>query len=263
MLMKPLWEGREVYAFAFGLYNLFYTDTLIKKFSDLHRDYLVIVRGLNYDLKLIINRVQRQLYKLYYADGSASMGIQVLLEELGVPYSLVQSTIDMNTARPPKQLAINPNGWIPVLIGDEAIYEAAAITIYLCDKYPSAKLAPSANEPTRGLFLQTLVYFSNSIQNAFQLNYYPDRFAETKECYSDVMLRGIRRLRETWKIIDDQIGNNDWILGDKFSAADIYLFMLTTWLKDSRNHPSVTEFPNVARIANKVELRPATQKVYN
>ena len=88
-MIEPLWEGREVYAYAFGLYNLFYNYTLIKKFSDLHRDYLVIVDGLNYDLKLIINRVQRQLYKLYYADGSASMGIQVLLEELGVPYNLV------------------------------------------------------------------------------------------------------------------------------------------------------------------------------
>ena len=260
--MKPLWEGREVYAYAFGLYNLFYTHTLIKKFSDLHRDYLVIVDGLNYDLKLIINRVQRQLYKLYYADGSASMGIQVLLEEIGVPYNLVQSTIDMNKARPPEQLAINPNGWIPVLVGDEAIYEAAAITIYLCDKYPSAELAPKTNEATRGLFLQTLVYFSNSIQNAFQLNYYPDRFAETEESHTNVMLRGIRRLRETWKIIDNQIGDNHWILGDKFSAADIYLFMLTTWLKDSRDHPSIIEFPNVARIANKVKLRPATQKVY-
>ena len=54
------------------------------------------------------------------------MGIQVLLEEIGVPYNLVQSTIDMNKARPPEQLAINPNGWIPVLVGDEAIYEAGA-----------------------------------------------------------------------------------------------------------------------------------------
>ena len=55
------------------------------------------------------------------------MGIQVLLEELGVPYSLVQTTIDMKKARPPEQLAINPNGWIPVLVGDEAIYEAAQL----------------------------------------------------------------------------------------------------------------------------------------
>ena len=202
------------------------------------------------------------LYKLFYADGSASMGIQVLLEEIGVPYDLVQSTIDMNEPRPPEQLAINPNGWIPVLIGDVAIYEAAAITIYLCDQYPSADLAPRPAQMTRGLFLQTLVYFSSSVQNAFQLNYYPDRFTETSDGYSGAMQRGIRRLRETWQVIDTQIGANQWVLGDKFSAVDIYLFMLTTWLKDSRGHPSVQEFPSVARISEKVLLRPATQKVY-
>ena len=53
ILMKPLWGGREVYAYVFGLYNLFYTYTLIKKFYDLHSDYLVIVDGLNYDFCLL------------------------------------------------------------------------------------------------------------------------------------------------------------------------------------------------------------------
>ena len=36
------------------------------------------------------------MYKLYYADGSASMGIRVILEEIGVTYELIESTLDMN-----------------------------------------------------------------------------------------------------------------------------------------------------------------------
>ena len=203
------------------------------------------------------------MYKLFYADGSASMGIQVILEEIGVAYELIQSTIDMKKPRPADQLAINPNGWIPVLVGDIAIYEAAAITIYLCDKHSEASLAPSFDDPSRGLFLQTLVYFSNSVQNAFQLNYYPERFCQTEERYSDAMARGISRLRETWKIIDSQIGVNEWVLGYKFSAVDIYLFMLTTWLNESRGHPSVQEFPNVSRIAGRVLARQPTRLVYS
>ena len=203
------------------------------------------------------------MYKLYYADGSASMGIQVILEEIGVAYELIQSTIDMNEPRPADQLAINPNGWIPVLVGDVAIYEAAAITIYLCDKHSEASLAPSVDDPSRGLFLQTLVYFSNSVQNAFQLNYYPERFCQSEEGYSNAMGRGVSRLRETWKVIDSQIGLSEWVLGDKFSAVDIYLFMLTTWLSESRGHPSIQEFPNVARVAKRVLDRPATKEVYS
>ncbi|MBN34613.1 MAG: glutathione S-transferase [Rhodospirillaceae bacterium] len=202
-------------------------------------------------------------YKLFYATGSAAMGVRTILEEVGADYELIQSTIDMDKPRPPKQLAINPNGWVPVLIWDDhAMYECAAITIFLCDRHAEAGLAPRQDEPERGVFLQTLVYFSSSVQNAFQLNYYPDRFADTPADEASAVRRGIRRLRETWGVIDDQIGDSQWILGDRFSAADIYLFMLTTWLNTSLGQPRVDKFPNVQRIANAVMARPSVQKVY-
>jgi glutathione S-transferase len=74
--------------------------------------------------------------------------------------------------------------------------------------------------------------------------------------------RGIRRLRETWTVIDDQIGNNDWVLGKNFSAVDIYLFMLTTWLSPTQGHPNISEFPNVERIANATMSRPSIRHIY-
>lgn len=203
------------------------------------------------------------IYKLFYALGSAAMGVRLILEEIGAPYELKQTTIDMDKPRPPEQLVLNPNGWVPVLLWDDkAMYECAAISVFLCDRHPEAKLAPGIDDPERGLFLQTLVYFSNSVQNAFQLDYYPDRFADTPADESSAQRRGIRRLRETWKVIDDQIGDSDWVLGEQFSAADIYLFMLTTWLRPSRGQPSTNEFPNVKRIADSVVSRPSVQLVY-
>jgi glutathione S-transferase len=151
-------------------------------------------------------------YKLFYALGSAAMGAQVILEEIGAPYELIQTTIAMDEPRPPEQLALNPNGWIPILVwGEKAMYECAAIT--------------PADEPS-------------------------------------AQRRGNRRLRETWKVINDQIGDNKWALGERFSAVDIYLFMLTTWLQTSRGHPSVVEFPNVKRIADAVLPRKSVQLVY-
>ena len=201
-------------------------------------------------------------YRLFYAKGSASDGVRVILEEIGVPYELIQSTIDRSKPRPPEQLEINPNGWVPVLMyGGNGIYECAAITIFLCDLHPEANLAPKFNEPKRGLYLQTLVYFSNSVQTAFQTNYYPDRFTDTNANEQSSQRRGIKRL-ETWKVIDDQIGDNEWVLGEHFSAVDIYLFMLTTWLKTSRGHPTTDQFPNVKRISDAVMSRPSIQVVY-
>ncbi|MEM8774340.1 MAG: glutathione S-transferase family protein [Pseudomonadota bacterium] len=203
------------------------------------------------------------MYELYYADGSASMGVRVLLEEIGVQYELLQTTIDMDKPRPAEQLALNPNGWVPVLVWDnQAMYECAAITVFLCDRHPDSGLAPGLNDPLRAVYLQTLVYFSNSVQNAFQLTYYPDRFADTPGDEPSAERRGNRRLRETWGVIDRQIADNKWLLGDKFSAADIYLYMLTTWLSDAKDHPKVEEFPSVKRIAEATSLRPSVQKVY-
>jgi glutathione S-transferase len=202
-------------------------------------------------------------YKLYYVDDTSAMGVRVLLEEIGAPYELIQTTTDRQTPRPAEQLKINPNGWVPVLLwGENAMYECAAITIFLCDRHSEANLAPAIDAPERGLFLQTLVYFSNSVQTAFQLDYHADRFADTPADEPSAQRRGHRRLRETWQIINDQIGDNKWILGDQFSAADIYLFMLTTWLEPSRGQPAVQEFPNVKRIADAVVLRPSVRLVY-
>lgn len=202
-------------------------------------------------------------YQLYYAPGSAAMGVRVLLEEIGARYTLLDTTIEMDAPRPAAQLALNPNGWVPVLIWeDRAMYECAAITIFLCDLHRDAGLAPALDAPERGLYLQTLVYFSNTLQTAFQQSYYPERFAETPEGFTGAQARANRRLRDTWGVINDQIGDNQWILGDRFSAADIYLYMLTTWLNPDQAHPVLDEFGQVARVARAVATRPAVQRVY-
>jgi glutathione S-transferase len=203
------------------------------------------------------------VYKLFYADKSASMGVRVLLEEIGASYELLETSVETGEPRPDAQIAINPNGWVPVLMWDGgSMYECAAITIFLCDRHRDANLAPSVDDPERALFLQTLVYFSNSVQNAFQLSYYPDRFADAPGDEPSAQRRGNRRLRETFQVVEDQIGADEWILGNRFSAADIYLFMLTTWLRTSIGHPPVTDFPNIKRITDKVLQRPSVQRVY-
>ena len=70
-------------------------------------------------------------YKLFFDKGSAAQGVQMVLEELGQPYELIQSTKDRSKPRPAKQLEVNPNGWVPALLYDDTgFYERAAITIF-------------------------------------------------------------------------------------------------------------------------------------
>jgi glutathione S-transferase len=65
-----------------------------------------------------------------------------------------------------------------------------------------------------------------------------------------------------WQIVDDAIGEKPWMLDELFSAVDIYLFMLSTWLSDQYGHPDLAKFSNVERIADKVKQRPSVAKVY-
>jgi len=184
-------------------------------------------------------------YRLFYADGSAAMGARVILEEVGETYELIETEIGAGMPRSPELLALNPNGWVPVLLWEHgAIYECGA------------------DDTDRGVFLQWLFFFSSSLQTAYQMTYHTDRFCESTADHDSVQQRSARRLHELWQVVNDAIGDGNWMLGDRFSAADIYLFMLTTWLSDERGHPSVEEFPNVSRVANAVLRRPAVQKVY-
>jgi glutathione S-transferase len=144
-----------------------------------------------------------------------------------------------------------------------AIYECGAIVTFLCDRYPEFRLAPAANDADRGVFLQWLFFFSSSLQTAYQMTYHTDRFCESTADHDSVQQRSARRLHELWQVVNDAIGDSNWMLGDRFSAADIYLFMLTTWLSEEHNHPSVENFPNVIRIVDAVVERPSVRKVYS
>ena len=94
------------------------------------------------------------------------------------------------------------------------------------------------------------------------MTYRANRFSAVESGYPGVEQQGCKRLTSLWQIVDEAIGQKPWLLGESFSAADIYLFMLSTWLSAEYGHPDLTQFPNVKRIADKVKQRPSVTKAY-
>ena len=202
-------------------------------------------------------------YQLFYADRSAAQGVRMILEELNQQYELIETDIKSEEPRSPELLAANPNGLVPVLTFDGGmIYECGAIVTFLCDRHPEYRLAPKTGDLHRGLFLQWLFYFSSSLQNAFSMTYRPNRFSTLKSSYSNVRQQGNKRLLTLWQVVDNAIGESSWMLGESFSAVDIYLFMLSTWLSDEYGHPDLTVFTNASRVADQVRKRPSVARVY-
>ena len=202
-------------------------------------------------------------YQLFYADRSAAQGVRMILEELNQQYELIETDIKSEAPRSPELLAANPNGLVPVLTFDGGmIYECGAIVTFLCDRHPEYRLAPKTGDLHRGLFLQWLFYFSSSLQNAFSMTYRPNRFSTLESSYSNVRQQGNKRLLTLWQVVDNAIGESSWMLGESFSAVDIYLFMLSTWLSDEYGHPDLTVFTNASRVADQVRKRPSVARVY-
>jgi glutathione S-transferase len=201
------------------------------------------------------------MYTLFWTPGGANMAPHAALEEIGCPYELVLVDTDKGEQRRPEYLKLNPNGRVPTLKdGEHVMYESAAILLYLADKHPAAGLAPAAGTPERMLFLQWLMYLTNTVQDAFMQYFHPDHFLADPAAQAELKATAERRVERHWGIIDAALaGNGPYLAGARFSGADLFLHMLARW---SRNcaRPAGT-FARLRGLIDLVKARPAVRRM--
>jgi len=153
------------------------------------------------------------------------MAPHAALEEAGAAYELVDVDIDCPLEkRDSEYRQLNPHARVPTLVdGDRVIYEGAAIMLYIAERFPDSGLAPPVNDPTRGLYLQWLVYMADTLQVAFQMHYYPKRHTTDRRNINNVQAKAVERLQETWGILNAGLEPGPYLLGKRFSGCDLYL----------------------------------------
>jgi glutathione S-transferase len=202
------------------------------------------------------------MYTLFYSPGSASMAPQAALEETGAAYTLRRVDLSRDKPRDPEYLKLNPFGRVPTLLMEngEPIYEAAAIVMYLADRHPQAKLAPAMGEPLRGLYYQWMAHLTNSLQEAYLLFFYPERNTTQPDQTAGVRDRAAERIDGIFANLDRELGRRGpYLLGDRFSAADLYLQMLYSWYEPLDR--LAVRCPSVKRCADLVAERPAVKRM--
>jgi glutathione S-transferase len=198
------------------------------------------------------------MYRLYYAPGAANMAPHAVLEEAGAPYELVLVDIDKGRQFDPDYLKLNPNARVPTLVhGDLVMYESAAILLHLCESHPQAMLMPAPGEHDRPMFLQWLVYFTNTVQECLMQWWHPDNYLADAAMQRVLKDSAERRLDRMWGQIDAALG--PYLLGRRFSAADLYLYMLVRWSRQMAK-PGWTH-PNIGHLVHLVGERPAVQRM--
>lgn len=201
------------------------------------------------------------MYRLYYDSGTASMAPHAALEEIGAPYELVHVDLAAGENRQPAYLAVNPRGEVPTLVdGETVVVESHAILLLLADRHRAAALAPSVEDPARGPFLSWLFWLTGSVQNTFLHFRYPHYYVGGEDAGDALSRHAERRLMTQFAWIEERLagGAGPYILGPRFSVADISLAMLARWSRWAST-PGFSH-PHVRRLVDAVAARPAYRR---
>ncbi|MCG7391483.1 glutathione S-transferase N-terminal domain-containing protein [Microvirga sp. ACRRW] len=195
---------------------------------------------------------------LYYYPGNASLLPHMMLREIGVPFEMRLVDRNQNAQKSAEYLKLNPNGRIPVLVDDEfVLFETVAIALYLADKFPEAGLAPALGTKERAEFNKWMVHLTNTPQAEYRAWFYPHEHVIDEAAAPAVKQGAEQRLYRMFDVISEQLGDKTWLLGDHFSAADLFLFMLIRWGRGMPRPPRT--IPNLNALAERVIARPAVQ----
>jgi len=192
--------------------------------------------------------------KLYYAPGACSIGIHVLLEEIGKPYELVKTNL---AVPPPERIVtpVNPKARVPTLVRDDGsvLTEFPAIAMWLARTNPQAALVPEDLEGEVRT-MEALDYCVSTLHmQGFSRLFYARRAKTPEDAESnvavgkDILARGFAR-------VEAMLAGKEWLTGN-YSAADAALFYVCLWASNLQ----VEVPPNVAAHFARMKARPAVQ----
>jgi len=147
-----------------------------------------------------------------------------MLEEVGQPYRT--EVLDYGTTmKAPEYLAINPMGKVPALRhGDIVVTETAAICAYLADAFPQAGLAPPPTDRLRGSYYRWLFFAAGPIEAAATNKAFGIEVPKERQG-----MAGYGSLAEVLSALESLLSTSDYAVGDRFTAADVYLGSQIGW----------------------------------
>jgi glutathione S-transferase len=164
----------------------------------------------------------------YQITGSTSFAVRCALEEIGAPYRAIDVT-PFERDDPPSFGELNPWRQVPALrLGEAEVYETGACLLYLAERFPEAALAPPVGDLTRGAYLRWVVWLSDSFRPLWERVMAP-RFFTTSADTHGVHERGLEELGRIGDVLEAELTGRTWCLGERYSVADIYLYMLVGW----------------------------------
>ena len=198
--------------------------------------------------------------KLYYAPGTCSMGIHVLLEEIGEPYEKELVSFPDGAQYKPPFSEMNPKSKVPVLLRDDGsvLTEFPAIAYWLARRHPAAGLLPDDPDAAARAFEMVDYGVATVHMQGFQRIARPKNFTPTEADLDAVKARGREIFDRGLVLLDRGLGSHDYAVGDRLSIADAALFYLCFWCRERLKG----DLPDrLGALYDRLRERPAMQKV--
>lgn len=160
---------------------------------------------------------------LYHHPFTRAAGAVWMLEEVGLEYTLEYVDMRAGEHKAGDTRRHNPMGKLPTLVdGTTAITEAAAIGLYLADRYAHGRLAPALDDPARGTYLRWSLYPASVIE--------PGCMAKAADWDFKPGQAGWGTYAEMLDTISAAIGDGPWLLGEQFTMADVIFGGTLGWM---------------------------------
>ncbi|HBK04964.1 MAG TPA: glutathione S-transferase [Acetobacteraceae bacterium] len=196
--------------------------------------------------------------KLYYAPGACSIGIHVLLEEIGKPYETERVNLQQGEHFKPPFIAVNPKSKVPTLAKDDGsvLTEYPAIAYWLAKTNPFADLLPDdIDAQAKALELMDYVIATIHMQG-FGRQFRSGNFTPSAADEETVKARGREIAERGFALIDAALEGKEYAVG-KFSIADTAIFYVEFWSK----RVGMTLPANCAAHLERMLARPSVQRV--
>lgn len=193
--------------------------------------------------------------KLYFSPGACSLSPHIVLRESGLPFELVQVDVRAKKLKDGggDYFQINPKGQVPTLQLDDGdiLTEGPAIVQYVADKTPGAKLIPLAGDKARYRVQEWLNFTASELHK----NFSPLLRPTTPEDYKPIAKENISN---RFNYVDKRLAGRQYLMGDAFTVADAYMFVMARWA--GRVAIDLSVWPNFSAFHERVQARPKVQE---
>jgi len=195
--------------------------------------------------------------KLYSFTGACALAPHIALEWAGADYEL--ELIKRSDTRSPDFLKLNPAGKVPVLVTDDdrVLTEVPAVLLWIAEHWPEAGLGAEDSEDGRYAMRKWLAEFNGDIHPAFTPYFLTFRYADDKAAQKEVKAKAAEEVDFQLSIVERHLDGRDWVLGDRRSVLDAYLFVFCLWAGFLPK--PLKDYPNLAAFAGRMKADPGVQ----